>query len=183
MWVAHLEVWVLTVPHLHLSYLSCCGSPFISLGFPGGSDGKESACNAGDPGLILGLGRSLGKGMATHTSIHAWRIPRGDRGAWQATQSTGLQRVEHDWTTNTFTFHFYIFSCRWSSLASFQVILINSCSVYSCNSGVLMRGGKLGFFPTQGLNSSLQHLLHWQAGSWPLAPPGKPSELPCCCCC
>ena len=29
-------------------------------GFPGGSDGKESACNAGDLGLIPGLGRSLG---------------------------------------------------------------------------------------------------------------------------
>ena len=31
-------------------------------GFPGGSDGKESACNSGDPGLILGLGRSPGEG-------------------------------------------------------------------------------------------------------------------------
>jgi len=31
-------------------------------GFPGGSDGKESACNARDPGLILGSGRSLGEG-------------------------------------------------------------------------------------------------------------------------
>ena len=31
-------------------------------GFPGGSDGKESACNAGDLGLIPGLGRSLGEG-------------------------------------------------------------------------------------------------------------------------
>ena len=31
-------------------------------GFPGGSDGKESACNAGDPGLILGLGNSPGEG-------------------------------------------------------------------------------------------------------------------------
>ena len=31
-------------------------------GFPGGSDGKESACNAEDPGLIPGLGRSPGKG-------------------------------------------------------------------------------------------------------------------------
>ena len=30
-------------------------------GFPGGSDGKESACNAGDPGLIPGAGRSLGR--------------------------------------------------------------------------------------------------------------------------
>ena len=31
-------------------------------GFPGGSAGKESACNAGDPGLIPGLGRSPGEG-------------------------------------------------------------------------------------------------------------------------
>ena len=30
--------------------------------FPGGSDGKESACSAGDPGLIPGLGRSSGEG-------------------------------------------------------------------------------------------------------------------------
>ena len=30
--------------------------------FPGGSDGKESACNAGDPGLIPGSGRSPGEG-------------------------------------------------------------------------------------------------------------------------
>jgi len=32
------------------------------MGFPGGSDGKESACSAGDPGLILGSGRSPGEG-------------------------------------------------------------------------------------------------------------------------
>ena len=30
--------------------------------FPGGSDGKESACSVGDPGLIPGLGRSPGEG-------------------------------------------------------------------------------------------------------------------------
>ena len=34
----------------------------VFLDFPGGSDGKESACNAGDMGLIPGLGRSPGKG-------------------------------------------------------------------------------------------------------------------------
>ena len=45
-------------------------------GFPGGSDGKTSACNAGDPGSIPGLGRSLAEGMATHSSILAWRITR-----------------------------------------------------------------------------------------------------------
>ena len=40
-------------------------------GFHGGSEGKESACNAGDPGLIPDLGRSLEKEMATHSSILA----------------------------------------------------------------------------------------------------------------
>ena len=44
-------------------------------GFPGGSDGKESACNAGDLGVILGWEDPLEKGMATHSSIPAWRIP------------------------------------------------------------------------------------------------------------
>ena len=34
----------------------------LLLGFPGGSDGKESACNAGDPGSIPGLGRFPGEG-------------------------------------------------------------------------------------------------------------------------
>ena len=33
------------------------------MGFPGSSAGKESACNAGDPSLILGLGRSFGEGI------------------------------------------------------------------------------------------------------------------------
>ena len=54
------------------------------MGFPGGSHGKESACSVGDLGSIPGLGRSAEKGMATHSSILAWRIPI-DRGAWWAT--------------------------------------------------------------------------------------------------
>ena len=40
-------------------------------GFRGGSHGKESACNAGDPGQK----DPLEKGMATHPSILAWKIP------------------------------------------------------------------------------------------------------------
>ena len=46
------------------------------MGFPGGSDGKESACNAKDLDSIPGLGgKSLEKGKAIHSSIVAWRIP------------------------------------------------------------------------------------------------------------
>ena len=100
------------------------------MGFPGSSDGKESACNAGEPGLIPGLGRSareriaypfqypwaslvaqlvknppamletwvrslgwedsLEKGMATHSSVLAWKIP------WTENTSMRLQRVGHN---------------------------------------------------------------------------------------
>ena len=44
-------------------------------GFPGSSAGKESACNAGDLGSIMGWEDPLEKGKATHPSILAWRIP------------------------------------------------------------------------------------------------------------
>ena len=43
-------------------------------GLPGGSEGKESPCNAGDPGSILGWEDTLEKRMATHSRILAWRI-------------------------------------------------------------------------------------------------------------
>ena len=58
-------------------------------GFPCGSAGTESACNVRDLGSILGLGRSLEKGGATHSSILAWRIP------WTV-KSMGSQRAGHD---------------------------------------------------------------------------------------
>ena len=55
------------------------------VGFPGGSAGKESTCNVGDPGSIPGLGRWEGMveahGMATHSSSLVWSIPM-DGGAW-----------------------------------------------------------------------------------------------------
>ena len=44
-------------------------------GFPGSSDGKESAYNVGDPRLIPGLRRFLEKGMAAHSGFLAWKIP------------------------------------------------------------------------------------------------------------
>ena len=54
---------------------------FVS-GFSGGSDSKESAYNAGDPGSIPGFD-PLEKGMATNSSILAWKKSHG-RGAWPA---------------------------------------------------------------------------------------------------
>ena len=46
----------------------------LSRGFPGGSDGKESACSAGDLGLISESGDPLEEGMAADSSILTWRI-------------------------------------------------------------------------------------------------------------
>ena len=57
--------------------------------FPGGSDGKASVYNVGDPGSVPGLGRSPEKEMATHSSVLAWRIPWMEEPG--GLQSMGLQ--------------------------------------------------------------------------------------------
>ena len=62
------------------------------MGFPGGSDGKESACNAGDQGLIIGLGRSPGEGNGYPLQYFCLENPM-DKGA---PQSVGSQRVGHN---------------------------------------------------------------------------------------
>ena len=54
------------------------------LGFPGGSDGKESTCNAGDPGLIPGSGRSSEEGHGNPLQYYGLENSK-DRGAWWAT--------------------------------------------------------------------------------------------------
>ena len=101
MWITHIHItcWLYTckvqrkkdqwkIPVRVLAWSSWyMVVPFIE-NFPGGSDGKESACNAGDQGSTPGLGRFPG-------------------GVWQPTpeflpvrlQSIGSQRVRHDWVT------------------------------------------------------------------------------------
>ena len=62
------------------------------MGFPGGSDNKESACNAGDPGSISGGEDPLEKGIPIHSSILAWRIPwTGEPGRLQSMGVTESQ--------------------------------------------------------------------------------------------
>jgi len=56
-------------------------------GFPGGSDSKESICSVGD----LGWEDSLEEGMATLSSVLAWRIPRTEEPG--GLQSIGLHRI------------------------------------------------------------------------------------------
>ena len=51
-------------------------------GFPGGSDSKESAYSAGDQVQSLGQEDTLEKGIATHSSILAWRILWTEEPVW-----------------------------------------------------------------------------------------------------
>ena len=62
-------------------------------GFPSSSDGKDSACNAGDPGSIPGSGRSPGEGHGNPLQYSCLGNPMG-RGAWQAT----VHGVAKSWT-------------------------------------------------------------------------------------
>ena len=62
--------------------------------FPGGSDGKELACNAGDAGLIPGLGKSPGEGKGNPLQYSCLENPHGQRSL--TGYSTWSQRVRHD---------------------------------------------------------------------------------------
>ena len=64
------------------------------MGFPSGSDGKESACNAGDLGSIPGLERSPGEGNGYPLQYSCLENPM-ERGAWQATVHR-VSRVRHN---------------------------------------------------------------------------------------
>ena len=95
-----------TVLEMHLSLVLRCASQSLQVtsvhngyllkyasGFPGGLDGKESACNAGDPGSIPGSGRSFGEGNGNPFQDSYLENPM-DRGAWQAM----VHKVAGSWT-------------------------------------------------------------------------------------
>ena len=95
--------------HLHNLYMSVynsfiCNCPKLETenyqGFPGGSEGKVSACNAGDLGSIPGSGRSPGEGNGSPLQYSCLENPM-DRGAWWAT----VYWVAKSWTRlSDFTF-------------------------------------------------------------------------------
>ena len=67
----------------------------VSLGFPGGASGKEPPDNAGDirdVDSMPGQEDPLEEGMATHSSILAWRIPQTEQSSWL--QPIGLRKSQ-----------------------------------------------------------------------------------------
>ena len=94
---------------------------FILVGFPGSSAGKESTCNAGDPGSIPGLGRSAEEGIGyplqyswaplvaetvKNLPARCWEDPL-EKGTGYPLQYFGLENSRHDWATFT---SYYLFT-------------------------------------------------------------------------
>ena len=91
----------------------------IAWGFPGGSECNLPAMRETQ---VWSLGQEdlLEKGMAIHSSILAWRIPRTDE--LGGLQAMGSQRVRHDWATNTTTKYFI----RLSQMRILNLVKISS---------------------------------------------------------
>ena len=86
-----------------------CHTRFISRAFghhsfPHGSDSKESTCNVGGLGSIPRLGRSAGEGMATYSSILAWKVPWTEETG--GLQSMGVTKSLSDFHFTSVTFEF-----------------------------------------------------------------------------
>ena len=74
------------------------GDPDDAGCFPGGSDGKEPACNAGDPGSIPGSGRFPGKGNGNPLQYSFLENPK-DRGAWWGCKKSDMtEKLTHTHT-------------------------------------------------------------------------------------
>ena len=96
------------------AWASHCG------GFPGGSEVKRSACNAGDLGLIPGLGRSPGEGNGNPLQYSCLENPMEGR-AWQAT----VHGVAKSWTRLSYFTSLHFSCCRARALG--YMGFINFC--------------------------------------------------------
>ena len=82
------------------------------MGWSGGLDAKESACNAGDQGSVAGSGRYPGEGNG-YPHQYSFLENSMDRGDWQATVH-GLQRVAHNWTQAHTHTHIHKHTQNWN---------------------------------------------------------------------
>ena len=94
------------------------------MGFPGGSDDKESTCNAGDLGSIPVVEDPLEEDIGTHSSILAWSIPM-DREAWRAI----VHGIANCWTRlrdlvqdSTITLQYFYWGWEWGVGVGWRVV-------------------------------------------------------------
>ena len=122
-------------------------NPILSTyqGFPGGSDSQEPACNAGDPGLIPGLGKSPGEGNGN--TLQLTKI------YFCTCMLTHVQLSATLWTCNS----------PGSSLHGIlQVRILEWIAISSSRGSSQCRNQS---------NWCLLHLLHWQVYSFTMEPP------------
>ena len=100
------HLYILSSCHLYIR-VCVCVCVCVCTGFPCGSDSKESACNAGDPDLIPGMGRSPGERNGNPLQYSCLENSM-DRGVWLATVH-GLAKT---WTrlSNYAYFYTYIYT-------------------------------------------------------------------------
>ena len=75
----------------------CIAKAMVYLGFPGGSDGKESVYNVEDPGSIPGWRRSPGEGNGNPLQYSCLGDPMADYSPWGCKESDTTERLTHTW--------------------------------------------------------------------------------------
>ena len=130
-WLSHLKrtgwpLQVLKIGFVFAFFAWFFKPPMAQADLPHGSAGKESACSAGDVGLITGLRRSPGEGNGNLLQYSCLENPM-DRGAWQTTVhgAAKSQTWLSNWTTTTFNpLHNHISTWPCSNMEGFQIIVI-----------------------------------------------------------
>ena len=112
------------------------------MGFPGGSVGKEAACNAGDLGLTPGSGRFPGGGHGNPLQYSCQENPM-DRGAWWATfhgvAKSQTQLSEHTQWSMPVSFYFVcVCVCVWLQYIHGTVYMLTLLSIYIIASQVVL---------------------------------------------
>ena len=100
---------------------------FDQRGFPGGSDGKKSACDVGEQGSIAGLGRSPGEGHGNPLQYSCLENPMDKRNL-VSYSPWGCKDSRYDWATTTFTSFDQTFILKWILKFSHLVAYINGHS-------------------------------------------------------
>ena len=135
--------------HTLYSHISIHKYIHNSADFPGGSDGKESACNKGDLGSIPGLGRSSGEGNGCPLQYSCLENPM-DRGAWLGYSPWDCKELD---TTEKLTL---------SLLLRIEECPGEGSRILECVAVSYSKGSSR----PRDWTHSLLHLLHWQAGSF-----------------
>ena len=149
----HLSLWFIFWVNLDIRKICWRKErlpPPVFLGFPGGSDGKESTCNVGDLGSIPGLGRSRGEGKGYPLQYSG--------------PENSVHEVAKSWTrVNNFHFHFFVYGTRYDQL----LLLVFIIEVLNFSSTICSK--PRGMWDLSSWNKDLTHtfcIKRWSLNQW-----------------